>query len=635
MAPRPIIFISAASKELKSARQLVANTLTFLGYEPEWQDVFGTEEGDLQAMLRRRIDASAGVVQLIGQCYGSEPLEPDAEFGRVSFTQYEALYARRAGKKVWPLILDEEYVTDPHDAEPAELRELQQAYRQLVRRDIHVHHPIDDRAALELQVHKIRNELAQLRRGARRWAMVIVALLLLLGAAAAWTIRNQHRQHEAIAKQGERVDAVLEHQRKVEQALILLAEAETREASADQKLTPEETRARAYAALEKELGLAPGILAKELPALALVLFKNPETSSLMRARASYALNKFADAEQLSLASASAQQAAFEKAQEIADERRHQAVESFLLAASSAHKQTELARAVEHARAAAGLTNRDRDAVEWAHVQWFLGYYLQLVSQYRDAVQAFQGALAVHDQKLGSDHPLSLSSRHFLGVNLYFCGLYAEAEQEFRKVLAQYERSLGSSDASTVLARHLLVKSLRGQGKTAEASIESQVLLKMPARKAGESAPEDLWTRFRLAEALRAEGKLAEAEEEHRAVLALREMELGPEHSDTLWSRNHLGLVLTTEGKYAEAERELRVVLAARERILGPKHADTLSCTHNLALALRKQDKLAEALQFAQRARDGRREVLGSSHPDYEKSARFCEKIEEALRAVRN
>ena len=50
MSPRPAIFISAVSSELKSARQLVANTLTFLGYDPEWQDIFGTEEGDLRAM---------------------------------------------------------------------------------------------------------------------------------------------------------------------------------------------------------------------------------------------------------------------------------------------------------------------------------------------------------------------------------------------------------------------------------------------------------------------------------------------------------------------------------------------------------------------------------------------------------
>ena len=44
MSLRPTVFISAVSKELKSARQLVANTLQFLGYEPVWQDIFGTEE---------------------------------------------------------------------------------------------------------------------------------------------------------------------------------------------------------------------------------------------------------------------------------------------------------------------------------------------------------------------------------------------------------------------------------------------------------------------------------------------------------------------------------------------------------------------------------------------------------------
>src|SRR3954465_319278 len=100
MSPRPTIFISAVSKELRSARQLVANTLTYLGYEPVWQDIFGTESGDLRQVLREKIDQTKGVVQLVGQCYGAEPPQPDERFGRISYTQYEALYARDRGKKV-------------------------------------------------------------------------------------------------------------------------------------------------------------------------------------------------------------------------------------------------------------------------------------------------------------------------------------------------------------------------------------------------------------------------------------------------------------------------------------------------------------------------------------------------------
>jgi hypothetical protein len=74
MSPRPAIFISAVSCELRSARQLVANTLTFLGYDSDWQEIFGTEAGDLRALLRRRIDSCKGLVQLVGECYGAEPL---------------------------------------------------------------------------------------------------------------------------------------------------------------------------------------------------------------------------------------------------------------------------------------------------------------------------------------------------------------------------------------------------------------------------------------------------------------------------------------------------------------------------------------------------------------------------------
>ena len=103
MSPRPAIFISAVSSELKSARQLVADTLTFLGYDPKWQDIFGTEEGDLRAILRHRIDSCQGLVQLVGTCYGAESPVVDEQFGRVSYTQYEAFYAKSKGKKVWYL----------------------------------------------------------------------------------------------------------------------------------------------------------------------------------------------------------------------------------------------------------------------------------------------------------------------------------------------------------------------------------------------------------------------------------------------------------------------------------------------------------------------------------------------------
>jgi hypothetical protein len=200
MSPRPTIFISAVSKELRSARQLVANTLTFLGYEPVWQDIFGTEGGDLRQMLRQQIDQCKGVVQLIGQCYGAEPPTPDPEFGRVSYTQYEALYGRKKGKKVWYLFMDESFPIDQHEPESEEMRQLQSAYRNVLKADTHLFHPLASREALEAGVLKLRDDLTRLRRGAKQWAVGVAALLGIIAILVIWLVRGQGETRKAVGQ---------------------------------------------------------------------------------------------------------------------------------------------------------------------------------------------------------------------------------------------------------------------------------------------------------------------------------------------------------------------------------------------------------------------------------------------------
>src|SRR2546423_14311266 len=215
MTPRPTIFISAVSKELRSARQLVANTLTFLGYEPVWQDIFGTETGDLRQMLRDKIDQCKGVVQLVGQCYGAEPPTPDPEFGRVSYTQYEALYGRKKGKKVWYLFMDKSFPIDTHETEPEEVQQLQAAYRRVIKVDTHLFHPLATREALEAGVLKLRDDLTQLRKGARRWAWSVAALLVFIAILVIWLVGGQGRMatkldrgQETLEKIAQRFDSL-------------------------------------------------------------------------------------------------------------------------------------------------------------------------------------------------------------------------------------------------------------------------------------------------------------------------------------------------------------------------------------------------------------------------------------------
>jgi len=112
---KPRLFISAVTAELGRSRQLVANVLSRLGYDPVWQDIFGTEPGDLRQVLRDKIDGCDGLIQLVGRAYGAEPppvvdaVSGDTsytEFGRVSYTQFEFLYAESLGKKTWLIFVD-------------------------------------------------------------------------------------------------------------------------------------------------------------------------------------------------------------------------------------------------------------------------------------------------------------------------------------------------------------------------------------------------------------------------------------------------------------------------------------------------------------------------------------------------
>jgi hypothetical protein len=147
-----------------------------------------TEEGDLRAVLRRRIDSCKGVVQLVGKCYGAEPPSIDEQLGRVSYTQYEALYASSKGKKVWYLFLDESFPTDPHEVEEEEKEKLQSAYRARLKADIHLYRPLGSREGLEASVLKPRDDLTRLRRGVRRWAAFVAVLLVLSVGLSVWLL---------------------------------------------------------------------------------------------------------------------------------------------------------------------------------------------------------------------------------------------------------------------------------------------------------------------------------------------------------------------------------------------------------------------------------------------------------------
>jgi len=187
---KPRIFISCVSPEFRTLRANVSQVLQFLGYEPEFQEIFGTEAGDLREVLRDKIDACGGIVHIVGEGYGAEPPVGEeretvgAEETRCSYTQFEFLYAHAQGKKTWVLLAGPgaprdtppeqlDLPTDTPHADPgayqAERRALQAAYRAQLEAGSHLWHAVNSTAELENAVLKLRNDSEELRRDFQLW----------------------------------------------------------------------------------------------------------------------------------------------------------------------------------------------------------------------------------------------------------------------------------------------------------------------------------------------------------------------------------------------------------------------------------------------------------------------------------
>ena len=205
---RPRLFISAVSKELRTARQLVTAEIRSLGFDAVSQEDFPTGHGELRQWLCDQIASCEGLVQLVGSAYGEEPPQVDPEFGRVSYVQYEFFYADLQGKRTWIITVGDEF---PRDRQPdrldlpidpvhpdpeghqAEHRMLQRQYIDTLHSQNHLRHHADSSTELENIILRLRDDLGLLRRaeeGRQRRLMRTVAGVLVgvvvLGVGGWW-----------------------------------------------------------------------------------------------------------------------------------------------------------------------------------------------------------------------------------------------------------------------------------------------------------------------------------------------------------------------------------------------------------------------------------------------------------------
>ena len=213
MVQKPSIFISSTG-DLRSARDLVAKVLYAMGYEPVWQDIEPTDGGELLDLLRRRMAPCVSMIQLVGQRYGAEPPldRQPPEFGRVSYTQFEARYFEETlYRQVIYLFLDSGFPTDAAPLEAAELAALQQDYFARIKRANRLRQSgIGSSEVLELTVRRMSDELAVLRRMSearyRRMLLLAGATLVAIVALAAGSVIGLRLLHRGQAEQTAKID---------------------------------------------------------------------------------------------------------------------------------------------------------------------------------------------------------------------------------------------------------------------------------------------------------------------------------------------------------------------------------------------------------------------------------------------
>jgi len=560
MFPPPRFFISSVSKELKSARQLTANALTTQSFKPEWQDIFSAEQGDLREMLRRKIKGCKGVVQIVGHCYGAEPPAPDAEFERrISYTQYEALHARKCRLKVWYFILDENYPTDAHEPEAEELRALQARYRAELQAGGHLYQKISNPDALKAAVLTLGHDQQHLHDRSKRWGWVVLALLALVIGGVGWLLVSEHQNKQVLG-------SLVEMNNKMKEALADLAPTMSKVQNIGENLTAAQQFDRACALLDKQLGLPAGTLARQLPGYAyVVLNEQKDATPLERAQAAYALGQFAQAETL------AAQSADQDAQTAATATQ-KAIAEYSLAGQAAERnldangKPDFAGALVNFHKAEKLTDPTRDVGEWAGVQENLAQLLDLeetLASRSSAVDIYRAAIATAGKALGAEDGKVLALRVGLAYVLDDLTRYPEAQQELEAVLALQQKQLQPKDAALIKTRYNLARLYLGEGKYAEAKAEYAQLVDLETALAGADDTQTLQFRNNLALAKMFLGEYADAENIfHDAITrASASPKLGPLDAHTLGWRVNLAITLGKDGKLSEAETELNDVLA--------------------------------------------------------------------------
>jgi len=253
--------------------------------------------------------------------------------------------------------------------------------------------------------------------------------------------------------------------------------------------------------------------------------------------------------------------------------------------------------------------------------WFLTAEVNFyrAALWRFLLPLYEDFARLIEDRLGPEHPNTVTALNNLGDAYREQGRYREAETPLKRALEISEEVLGPEHPLTAIRLSNVASLYRAQGRDQEAETLFVRALKI-WNSVPESEPEAIAASFNnLAELYREQGRLKEAEPLQKRALGISHEILGSEHPLTATNLNNLASLYRVQGRYEEAEPLRKRVLEIREKVLGPEHPETAQSLNNLAVLYFHQDRNEEAEPLYLRALEIREKVLGPEHPDTARS----------------
>ncbi len=225
---------------------------------------------------------------------------------------------------------------------------------------------------------------------------------------------------------------------------------------------------------------------------------------------------------------------------------------------------------------------------------------------------FRKALATRQAKLGSDHPLTLSSmfNHAAAIENS-----SEAIEPLKRVWTTQSKVLGPDHLDTLRTLDELGEAYGWAGKPAEAVNALEQVRDGLARQIPEDDPRALINLARLAGAYLGVGKTTQALALYEKVIDVEKKVYGDSHPLVIMSMINAANAYQMSYKMRQALALYEKARDAALAKLGPEHPHTLTALDRLATMYRAFNRTAEAIAMAERAREGRQRILGPDHPD--------------------